>query len=297
MKMIDVSEYLDSKKNIIIALSGGADSVCLTHQFWQKKKFNIILAHFNHNLRGKESNQDEKFCREFAEKLDLKIEIGKWEKPQKSEAKTREARYKFLRKIQEKHNAQAICLGHHLDDQVETILFNFLRGTGLRGLSGMSIFENELLRPLLKITKKEVLEYCKKNKLKYCTDKTNFDTTYSRNLLRLNILPELQKINPNLAKTLLQNAENYQDIADCLKQQVEPFVNKDKIKVQDFLNLDQALQTELIRQKIGNFTEPSSKKIAEILRIIQGGKGNKFKEFDGIKVSVNRGVVLFEMKT
>jgi len=293
MDKVDLNKFLDSQKPIIIALSGGADSVCLTHFLWKKKKYKIILAHFNHHVRN-ESYEDENLAKNLAQKLSLPIEIGHWEKPKKSEAAARKARYTFLRKIQQKNDAQAICLGHHQDDQVETILFNFLRGTGVNGLSGMPFFENELFRPFLKITKKEILNYCQENKLDFCTDQTNFDTTYARNKLRLEILPELKKINPNLNKTLLQNTEIYQDLNDLLNTQIQPFSNKKKVEIKDFLSLPKAAQTKLIKQKIKNYTEPSFKKIEEIMRIIHSGVGNKFKQFDKIKISVNGGWIYFE---
>ena len=295
MKNLNLGECLKSKKPIIVALSGGADSVCLAHLLWKEKQSQIVLAHFNHHIRA-ESDLDENVAQNLAKKLELPIEIGHWEQPEKSELKAREARYKFLRKIQKQYNAQAICLGHHQDDQVETILFNFLRGTGLSGLGGMPFFENEILRPLLNCTKVEILAYCQENDLEFCTDQTNFETTYARNKLRLEIMPELQKINPNLSKTLLQNAEIYRDLKDLLNEEIQPFLNQKKINLKDFLALAKAVQTELIKEKIKNYTEPSFKKIEEIMRIIQGGVGNKFKQFDGIKISVNGGEILFEVK-
>lgn len=294
MQIINIKKHLTPNKPIIIALSGGADSVCLTHLFWKMKKYKVVLAHFNHHLRTEESDLDEAFVVNFSKKRCLPIEIGHWNNPQKSEAEARKARYAFLRIIQKKYDAQAICLGHHQDDQVETILFNFLRGTGTKGLQGMPFFENKLLRPLLNYTKKEILEYCKKENLKYVTDKTNFDLSYARNLLRLKILPELKKINPNLAKTLLQNAQNYKEVYQNLYSQTEPFLNQDRIKLKDFLALDSAVQSELVKSKIKDYTEPSYKKVEEILKIIRGGVGNKYKEFDRIRVSVGKGEVVFE---
>ena len=294
MQIIESSEFLADKKTVVVAISGGADSVCLTHYFWELAKYPIILAHFNHHVRNEESDQDEKLVTKLAEKLELPLEIGHWKTPQKSEAGAREARYKFLRKIQKKHNAQAICLGHHQDDQIETILFNFIRGTGLKGLQGMPLFENQLFRPLLNCAKKEILDYCKKHKLEYSVDHTNFDINYSRNLLRLKIIPELEKINPSLGKTLLQNSQNYQKIHKHLQNQMQPFLGKNKIKIKDFLELDEAVQTELIKEKIKNHTEASFKKVEEILRIIHGGRGNKFKKFGGIKVSIRKGEIVFD---
>ncbi len=293
MQEIDLNKYLNPKQPIIIAVSGGADSVCLAHLLFKSNKYKIVLAHFNHHVR-EESDEDEKLVKDFAKKLDLPIEIGHWKKPEKSEAAARKARYTFLREIQKKHNAQSICLGHHQDDQVETILFNFLRGTGASGLAGMPFFENEILRPLLYTTKEEILDYCQKNQLKFCFDQTNLDTTYARNKLRLEILPELQKINPNLGKTLLQNAEIYRELSELLKTQIQPFLNKHTIEIKDFLSLPKAVQTELIKQKIKDHTEPSFKKIEEIMRIIHGGVGNKFKQFDKIRVSVGAGRITFK---
>lgn len=293
MKIGELEHCLNLERKIVVGLSGGADSVCLAHFLWKMQKYEIVLAHFNHCLRGKESDADENFCVNFAEKLGLEIEIEKWEKPEKSEAKAREARYRFLRKIQQKYKAQAICLAHHADDQVETILLNFVRGTGLRGLSGMPFFENEILRPFLNISKKEILDYAKQNKLKYRTDKSNFETVYNRNLLRLKILPELEKINSNFRQTLLLNLKNYRQIADFLETKAKVFSVQKTIKIKEFSALPNALQTEILRQKMDGLTEPSAKKIEEILRIIHGGKGNKFKQFGKLRVEVRGGNIIF----
>lgn len=293
MFSLNYPQTLSSKPTLIIALSGGVDSICLAHLLSQTKKQTVILAHFNHKLR-KESQTEEQEVQKFAKELNLPLEIGHWKNPVKSEEKARIARYAFLRKIQKKYQAQAIVTAHHQDDQIETILFNFIRGTGLKGLTGISAFENEIWRPFLDIPKTKLLEYCQKNKLHFCTDESNFDPKYTRNFLRLEVLPLLKKINPNLNQTLLQNSQNYSQITTFLNQNLEKFILQNKIKIDDFLKLSPCLQSELIKQKITPHTEPSFKKVQEILTLIHRRETGKFKKFGKLNIKIEYDFVLFE---
>ncbi len=250
----------------ILAFSGGPDSMYLLHIFLEKGK-KPILAHLNHNLRGHESDEDEKFCKKIAKKHGLKIEIKKIAPP-KNEEEARIARYQFLEEVRRKHKATQILTAHHLNDSIETIILNLTRGTGINGLTGIP--SDKIKRPLLKTTKEEILTYLKKNRIKYREDSSNRSTKFSRNRIRLKIVPELKKINPNLEKTFLGNLANFQEVQDFLNKKAKKYIHKDHIKITEFKKLHKALQTHIILKLAGPNT--SQKEISEILKIVSKGR-------------------------
>src|SRR5262249_19491687 len=147
------------------ACSGGVDSVVLAHKL-KNLGYQMVLAHFNHGWRGKESDENENFCWNLAKKWKIPIEVSRGKKVEKgnAEAKAREERYFFLEAVRQKHKACYIAVAHHKDDQIETIWMHKKRGAGLRGLAGMPLVQRKIIRPLLEISKKEILEYAKFNK-------------------------------------------------------------------------------------------------------------------------------------
>lgn len=207
---------------VIVGFSGGADSVCLLHflrHLAKKKHFEIVAVHVNHGLRGKDSLADEKFCRALAKQLE--VEFVSKKKAVRALAKkwnlsiehaARKARYEAFAEVAQKMDAAKIALGHHLDDQAETILLNILRGTRAEGLCGIPVRRPlnkkvEIVRPLLCITRDEVEEYISLNSLSFVTDQTNFDDIYTRNWVRHELLPMLQKKQPKIRQHLAGMAE------------------------------------------------------------------------------------------
>lgn len=209
-------------KKVVLALSGGPDSVYLLHKL-RKKGLKIIAAHFNHKIRSNDSDLDQKFCKKLCKKLKIEFEtenfdVKKYAKAKKMnlEEAARKKRYEFLAKIKEKHNAKYIVTAHHADDNIETFLMNFLRGAGLNGLKAMQTQNNDLIRPLLTTSKQEILEYLKIYKLKYRLDKTNNDPKLTRNKLRLEVIPKLKEIQPNLIEVFNKNISNINEINDFI---------------------------------------------------------------------------------
>lgn len=211
---------------IIVGFSGGADSVCLLHflrHLAKKKHFEIVAVHVNHGLRGKEALADEKFCRLLAKKLNVELIVKK--KAVKALAKkqdlsiehaARKARYEAFAQAARQLGASKIALGHHLDDQAETILLNMLRGTRVEGLCGIPVRRSlnkkvEIVRPLLCITREEVEEYLRENGLSFVTDQTNFDDMYTRNWVRHELLPLLQAKQPKIRQHLCGMAAQLTD--------------------------------------------------------------------------------------
>lgn len=198
------------KGKICVALSGGADSVCLLHLLRELAKNNNIeltAIHINHHLRGDESNRDAEFCQKLCLNLNVPIEVydidvmKQMKIGESVELAARRLRYEIF----EKCNADFIATAHNADDSLETFIINFLRGSGLRGLCGIPQSRERYIRPLLNFTKLEILDYCKQNNLDFVTDSSNLSDDYTRNKIRHHILPELEKINPNIRSVSIRN--------------------------------------------------------------------------------------------
>ncbi|MBQ7908692.1 MAG: tRNA lysidine(34) synthetase TilS [Elusimicrobiaceae bacterium] len=216
--MLAFSEpFFKRGEKVIVGFSGGADSVCLLHflrHLSQKKHFEVMALHVNHGLRGAAATADEKFCKKMAKELDVVFFSKK--KAVRALAKkldlsiehaARKARYEAFAELAKKTGAAKIALGHHLDDQAETVLLNLLRGTRVEGLCGIPRrrplnSKVEIVRPLLCITRAEVEEYIKENNLSFVTDQTNQEDIYTRNWVRHEVLPLLESKQPKIRQHL-----------------------------------------------------------------------------------------------
>lgn len=200
----------------IMAVSGGVDSVVLLNVLSKQTGLELVIAHFDHGIRP-DSVQDLEFVRSLAHELGLSfvsesVVLG----PTASEATARTARYKFLREVMKQESAKAIVTAHHEDDLIETILINVMRGTGRKGLSPLH-HSPDVERPLLNISKQEILKYAQINNLTWREDSTNQDPKYLRNYLRLSVLPKLK---PDDRKKMLalarSTAENNKEMDETL---------------------------------------------------------------------------------
>lgn len=194
---------IESNDIIVVGFSGGPDSVFLVEILKKIQhffNFKIYLVHINHLLRGEDADSDENFSFEYAKKNNLEIFIKRI--PVKEIAKEvgktleevgREERYKFFSEIYEKVGATKIATAHNKDDQIETFLFRLIRGTSLQGLEGIKIKNNNVIRPISEIYKKDILEYLNKNEIQYKIDKTNFENEFTRNSIRLDLIPFIEE--------------------------------------------------------------------------------------------------------
>lgn len=174
----------------IVAVSGGVDSVVLLDALSKQKDIDLVVAHFDHGIRDDSAN-DKKFVENLAQKYNLPFVYSEGKLGAKaSEATARQARYKFLETTRQKHQAEAIITAHHQDDLIETMLLNLLRGTGRKGMTSLSN-QDKIVRPLLGVTKQELIEYAQDHKLQWHEDSTNADTSYLRNWIRLTLIPKL----------------------------------------------------------------------------------------------------------
>lgn len=208
LNTISTQSLIDNNDKVLVALSGGADSVALLH-ILIKAGINCEAAHCNFHLRGDESDCDEKFVRSLCKRMNVKLhtidfETAKYAHNQgiSIEMAARDLRYDFFERLRKENNFDKIAVAHHRNDNVETMLLNLIRGTGLRGLTGIHYKNGYIIRPLLDISREEIEDYLAEIGADFVTDSTNLVTDTTRNVIRLEILPQLKSINPSVMDTL-----------------------------------------------------------------------------------------------
>lgn len=220
LKFIREQTMVQPGDTIICAVSGGADSVALLFALYllkDKLEIHLEAAHFNHHLRGEESDRDEAFVRELCDRYDIPLHVGSGEvKPGKKglEAAARDARYAFLRSLDGK-----IATAHTADDNAETVLMHLIRGTGLKGLGGITPVHGNVIRPMLKITRQEVEHFLKEWCLCHIEDSSNESDAFLRNRIRHHVMPLLNRENPRIAENLSQMALRLREDEAFLSQQ------------------------------------------------------------------------------
>lgn len=209
-----LKKYQLEDKTIIVGFSGGFDSMCLLdvlsklHNTEEFKELNIIAAHFNHNWRGAEALKEQEICKLFALSKGFEFYTKTGAVPlKKSENEARLARYEFFEDAYEYYDADAVFTAHNRDDNAETVLYRVIKGTGLVGLKGISEKRDYFYRPILNISRTEILKYCEENNLIPNFDSSNDDIQFKRNFLRLNVIPILEKINTNVKDSLCNLAK------------------------------------------------------------------------------------------
>ncbi|WP_372937081.1 tRNA lysidine(34) synthetase TilS [Seonamhaeicola sp.] len=224
---------------LLIAISGGVDSVVLVHLCHQLN-LNISLAHCNFNLRGKESDEDENFVIEFANSLDIEAftesfntEAYAARNKVSIQMAAREMRYFWFDELAQQLQFDYILTAHHADDNLETFLINFSRGTGLDGLTGIPKINNKFVRPLLPFSRENVIDYAKANNLNWRVDSSNASTKYLRNKLRHEVIPILKEINPSLLQSYQGTINNLSDTADIVEDCMEAFLEKAILSIED----------------------------------------------------------------
>ncbi|EKD58225.1 MAG: hypothetical protein ACD_56C00169G0004 [uncultured bacterium] len=290
---------------IIIGVSGGPDSVCLLNimtDLSQKYDFQLHIAHVNYGLRGKESDKDEDLVRKMAEKYGQQITVLRLKKSDYKgnlENTLRDIRYEFFEKLRVEMAFDLIAIAHNQDDQAETVLMRVLRGSGLEGLSAIKARSDKLIRPLLKTSKEEILAFNKENKLEFRLDESNKNFDFTRNRLRHELIPYLEKnFNPSIKSTLADWSQIVAEDYEFINQKAERFsskVCKNKCSyflADDFLRLHPSIQRQALRNIILNLKETKkdieSGQIEEILKIVRSTKKKSPKAFiGGLKITKN----------
>lgn len=199
--------------------------------------------------------------------------------------------------MREKHGAKYVFLAHHMDDSVETVLFNLFRGSRLRGVSGIREHNGIFLRPFLSVTKSEIRKYAEGKNIPFREDSSNSDEKYLRNKIRASIVPEIEKINPNFRKNILDFSSFATRIQEHFESQIVKFLIKGSISVSEYANLDELLQTTFIeciyRQANGTSVGLSQGNIAEIDRFITSARGNTSKKIKNLALTKKNQSIAF----
>ncbi len=241
----EAMELFPAKSSILVAVSGGLDSMVLLHSLYAlsgKYSWRIAVAHFNHGLRGPESDADQCLVSKFSEQLKLKITLGDWIKDPKPikeqglEMAARERRYEFLSKAAIKHRCKYIATAHHADDQAETFLWRMMRGSGGEGLGGMRPLsslarkpEIKLARPLISVNRSSIKEYADDNAVPFREDSSNSDPKFLRNKIRRKLIPYLKIYFSSEIQTSICQSQNLVSTdSDYVKQSARERIDSDK---------------------------------------------------------------------
>jgi tRNA(Ile)-lysidine synthase len=269
LKTIKDNKMFEKGDKVIVAVSGGPDSLCLLKVLYDLRndlEIKISVAHLNHCLRGKDADKDEEYVKEFCAQLNIdfyskKVDVSSISKKQglSCEMAGRSARYGFFEEIRQQIHANKIAIAHNANDQAETILMRVMRGTGLTGLMGISpVRDNVYIRPLIKVTRDEIEAYCTANKLNPKIDKTNFENIYGRNKVRLELIPYIKKkFNTDIVMTLnrlsdtLRVDNEYMESISLQKYKLYCKENEKKVTIhKEVFSQPDAILTRLIRLSI-----------------------------------------------
>jgi len=257
---------------LVVAVSGGPDSVCLLdilNQLSDDLEVRLVVAHFNHGLRQAEDEHETRLVRKLAESMDLPFETEKTsllgEGSASMEERARDARYEFFEKVRERSHARKIAVGHNLNDQAETVLMRLLRGSGPSGLAGIPpIRDNRIIRPLIEVKREDIESYIAARGLPYAIDSSNLDIRYLRNRIRIELMPMMLGYQPQLVEhlgrlaTILRGEDSYMEgqAADWVERETEPGPNSDiSVPVSSFMKLPGPFRNRVARhllKKIGN---------------------------------------------
>lgn len=274
----------DRHRNITVALSGGADSVallCCLYMLKEELDISLSACHVNHNLRGEESDGDELFVRRLCRMLDIPLYVRNIRvadyvgRHESTELVARRIRYDFFGEL---GRGRLIATAHTASDNCETVLINLIRGTALSGLCGIPPKRDNIIRPLIDCTREEIERFCRENSLGYVTDSTNLTDDYTRNKLRLNIIPELKRINPSLVAAIGRMSrsvtldDKYLDKIACGEK--SKAYRDGKYYVPALCSLDECILRRVAAMILEENDIPTSAlTITKTVQIIRDGKG------------------------
>ena len=227
-------KMIEEGDTVIVGVSGGADSVCLLFMLKEMQKkcsFMLRAVHIEHGIRGNASKEDAEFVRNLCKRIGVPLHIEEKDVPAVAKEKKlsleeagRLIRYQVFEEEAADYQPAKIAVAHHMNDQVETVLFHMVRGSGIKGLGGMVPVRKNIIRPLLCIKREEIEQYLKEKKLSFCIDATNEELIYSRNIVRNKVVPVLEEIQKPAVRHIAQAAEEFQEAEEYLKHQAERFI-------------------------------------------------------------------------
>ncbi|MBP3359582.1 MAG: tRNA lysidine(34) synthetase TilS [Clostridia bacterium] len=298
-RTIAENELIPSGSSVLIALSGGADSVFLTHvlkEMSAELDLAIYACHVEHGIRGADSVRDMEFSRELCRSLGIEFFGKSFDVPGEAarlkiseEAAGRKIRYEYFSEIMAEHGIDLLATAHHRDDRVETIVMNMLRGSGLRGFVGIEYKNGSVIRPLLDITKDEILEFCRSEKIDYCTDDTNFNTEYTRNKIRHELIPVLRKYNPSFDECIIREScimSEEDKFIECAAASEYELLKSDRgLNLEKLAGLDTAIRRRVIYMYIadakGTRRDISFEDVNAVLKLCISGESGKCADIGG----------------
>lgn len=321
LSTINKYNLIQKGDKIVIGVSGGPDSMCLLDSLYclkDKLNIEIIVAHINHKIR-KEADEETEYVKDYCKNKNIKCyvkkaEVEKLAKEQKlgTEEMGRKIRYDFFKEVAKKENANKIATAHNLNDNVETVMLNLLRGTGISGLKGIEIKRTEdnieYIRPIRECERKDIEKYCEEQNLNPRIDKTNFENIYNRNKVRNELIPFLKKeFNPNI----LEGINRLSDLAREEEEYFEEIISKkyEELKIGENLNeivlelhkfneLNKVIKSKIIIYTInkanGNVQGIGKIHIEDIIKLCENNIGNKYLTPNkNVKVFVKKGKIFF----
>ncbi|MEL7835173.1 tRNA lysidine(34) synthetase TilS [Fodinibius sp. Rm-B-1B1-1] len=275
------SNFTSSTPSFVIAVSGGVDSMGLLYTFY-RLDISALVAHVNYQKRGKASDKDAQLVAKASQQWGFEYEIFEAD-PEEAQGQNfqqwaRDVRYHFFRDLVAQHDADGIALAHHKDDQVETILQKLFRGAGMSSWSGMDVWDGELFRPLLPISRQQIEQYASQHEIPFRTDQSNLETHFARNFLRNEWTVKLSEFFPGWEENILrmgEEAENYHSALQCITQQI---TDQQTINKQAFDELEFGLQRALILHLLKEYepgiyvTQQNLKRVKELPDLQTGKK-------------------------
>lgn len=266
---------LSNRKRILVGFSGGADSALLLSLLQEVEGIEVAAAHLNHGIRGAEADADEAFCRHFCEERKIpfyvqhaNIPLEAKESGMTVEETARNRRYAFFAELSQRYGYDAVATAHHADDNLETVLFHLTRGSALDGLCGIPPVRDNILRPLILCTSKDIRAACEEASIPYVIDSTNADTTYTRNFLRSKVIPPLKQINPSVTDAVSQMSSLLRDDRDYLRDEASLYLldsGRERLRRLP----DAVLSRVLLRELRKNGMTPEAGHIRLVMRSIR----------------------------
>ncbi len=286
IKFIDEQKLVAGGERILVAVSGGIDSMVMTHLFLETP-YDIGIAHCNFSLRGRESDKDEEFVNSYATDHNIPFFSTRFDTKtyarnngQSIQMAARELRYSWFEEIRKNNGFSCVAVAHNMNDNIETLIINLVRGTGLNGLTGMKPKNNNIIRPLLFATRNEIISYSKKHQIVYREDKSNADTKYTRNKIRHRIIPVLKEINPSIETTLSETAERFTDINDIVSEYICKLREKITENKEDIISFNISLLRPHLKNRsvIYELFKPfgiTNMQLNDLIQVINGKTGGQ----------------------
>ncbi|PIW70352.1 MAG: tRNA lysidine(34) synthetase TilS, partial [Ignavibacteriales bacterium CG12_big_fil_rev_8_21_14_0_65_30_8] len=318
LNFIDQKNLINKGDKVLIALSGGPDSVFLLYflfKYKTKLKIDLGAMHINHRLRGTDSDTDQKFCKSLCKKYKVNyytknrnVKAFALKNKISIEEAGREIRYKELKLAARKYGYKKIATAHNSTDNTETTLLNLFKGTGIDGISGIPFSRGNIIRPILCIKKNDIVKYLDNNKINYRVDTSNLNNDYERNFIRNKILPLIKEnINPNFEESIFRSSEIFKDIKKLINDRFDDSVNKiiksKKNKLKILLNSDFSANKRnlsfLIKKSVyEKFEEELNfKNINDIISLTEKRIGQKVDLPGKLIAQKERGMIIINNKT